>query len=378
MMRRPPAAFLLALLWPCLPCRTASAQVVADFFFEEGCSVCAATERETIAPAEAHFGEALRVERRDIGDMTNFLLLASYGERLGMDLSAPVSAVVGGDTALCGRDAIASGFRAAVAAHLAESPRQPASESDSVQPDATPEGLLARLTPAAVFVAGLVDGFNPCAFATLVFLASVISLGRRPRREAAVAGLAFCAASFLAYFALGLGLLSGLSLLRGSRALRLALDTATGLGALVLAFLSFRDAFRFARTGRASSVALKLPDTVKGRIRALVLARLRGPAITAAAFLCGLAVTLLESVCTGQLYLPALSLMSRAGSHRARLLLLLYDAAFVVPLAAVLLLSLGASPSRAARATARQTVAAKALMGAVLLAVAAAVLLRRA
>ena len=146
----------------------------------------------------------------------------------------------------------------------------------------------------------------------------------------------------------------------------------------MLSLLSFRDAFRFARTGRASSIALKLPDAVKGRIHALVLARLRGPAITAAAFLCGLAVTLLESVCTGQLYLPALSLMSRAGSHRARLLLLLYDAAFVVPLAAILLLSLGVSPSRAARATARQTVAAKALMGAVLLAVAAAVLLRHA
>ena len=377
-MKRLSAAFLLAALWPCLPCRTASAQVVADFFFEEGCSVCAATERETIAPAEAHFGEALRVERRDIGSMTNFLLLASYGERLGMDLSAPVSAVVGGDTALCGRDAIASGFRAAVAAHLAESPRQPAPESDSVQPDVTPDGLLARLTPVAVFVAGLVDGFNPCAFATLVFLASVISLGRRPRREAAVAGLAFCAASFLAYFALGLGLLSGLSLLRGSRTLRLALDAATFLGASMLSLLSFRDAFRFARTGRASSVALKLPDAVKGRIHALVLARLRGPAITAAAFLCGLAVTLLESVCTGQLYLPALSLMSRAGSHRARLLLLLYDAAFVVPLAAILLLSLGASPSRAARATMRDTVVAKVLMGAVLLAVAAAVLLRHA
>ncbi|MBQ6104190.1 MAG: hypothetical protein IJL06_11035, partial [Kiritimatiellae bacterium] len=114
------------------------------------------------------------------------------------------------------------------------------------------------------------------------------------------------------------------------------------------------------------------------RIRTLALSRLRGPAITAAAFLCGLAVTLLESVCTGQLYLPALSLMSRAGSHRARLLLLLYDSAFVLPLAAVLLLSLGATPPEAARATARQTVTAKALMGAVLLAVAAAVLLRRA
>ena len=159
---------LLAALWPCLPCLAAPAQVVADLFFE------------------------------DIGDMTNFLLLASYGERLGMDLSAPVSAVVGGDTALCGRDAIASGFRAAVAAHLAESPRQPAPESDSVQPDVTPDGLLERLTPVAVFVAGLVDGLNPCAFATLVFLASVISLGRRPKREAAVAGLAFCAASPLA------------------------------------------------------------------------------------------------------------------------------------------------------------------------------------
>jgi len=57
--------------------------------------------------------------------------------------------------------------------------------------------------------------------------------------------------------------------------------------------------------------------------------------------LAGGLVTVLESVCTGQVYLPTLVLMVREGGFNLRVLwlLLLYNALFVLPLVVTLLLT---------------------------------------
>ncbi|MEI6516687.1 MAG: hypothetical protein WCO77_11985, partial [bacterium] len=57
----------------------------------------------------------------------------------------------------------------------------------------------------------------------------------------------------------------------------------------------------------------------------------------------GVAVTVLESVCTGQVYVPALVMMLKSGAAplRCTLYLLLYNLIFVMPLAIVLALTCG-------------------------------------
>ena len=103
---------------------------------------------------------------------------------------------------------------------------------------------------------------------------------------------------------------------------------------LLFAFLSFRDAWRFRRSGRSGAVALQLPERIRNRIHAVMRSGLKFHYLLAGAFTVGVLVTVLESVCTGQVYLPTLVLMSREFGAGSRWFgyLLLYNLMFILPL----------------------------------------------
>jgi hypothetical protein len=224
---------------------------------------------------------------------------------------------------------------------------------------------------ALVGLAGLADGLNPCAFATIIFLTTVLTLGGRSGRSVMAGGFAFCLASFATYYAMGLGLLAGLGGLKNVAGLRATVEWIAVAALAILGLLNLRDATRYHRTRDPGTVLLQLPGSVKSRIRAFALSRWRGPAVIGTGLACGVVVTLLESVCTGQLYLPTLVLMSRAGSARARLLLLLYNAAFILPLLAVFALgAAGAGSRRLSNWSAQNVVPSKLLLGGVFIALA--------
>ncbi len=202
--------------------------------------------------------------------------------------------------------------------------------------------LDATWTAPALLLAGFVDGFNPCAFSIVIVLAGVLASGGRRRRARLAGGIAFCVATYLTYLAMGLGLLRAVRALEGFRLVHDVAMTLLGLSLFALAFLSVRDAFRYRRERTPAAIALQLPDGVKRAIRAVAERSWSGPAVGATGFACGFAVTLLDSLCTGQVYLPVLALVSRApGAWRSFGLLALYNLAFIAPLLAVFVLSAG-------------------------------------
>ena len=70
------------------------------------------------------------------------------------------------------------------------------------------------------------------------------------RRKLLLVGSIYCLACFLSYLALGFGLFRFLKLLSGFRYVQSGIEYFLILLLLVFAFLSFRDAWRFRRTGR--------------------------------------------------------------------------------------------------------------------------------
>ena len=96
----------------------------------------------------------------------------------------------------------------------------------------------------AVAGAGLLDGINPCAFATIVFFISYMSLVGRERKEMLVAGGAFAAAVFVTYLLLGMGLLKFLSFLNEFSVLAKCVYLLAAIGTFALAFLSLYDAYK--------------------------------------------------------------------------------------------------------------------------------------
>lgn len=197
-----------------------------------------------------------------------------------------------------------------------------------------------RFSLLGIATAGLLDGVNPCAFATLVFFVSyLVFLGRR-RRDITVMALSFIGAVFIAYFAIGLGAYNLLRYLSGFDVVGRVIFVSFGALALVLGGLSLRDFF-LARQGRTDQMLLQLPLGIKQRIHRDIKARTATGGIVLGSFAAGLIISLLEFGCTGQIYLPTITFMvSRAGRPLEPVIaLLIYNIMFVLPLIIIALVA---------------------------------------
>ncbi|MBN1954944.1 MAG: hypothetical protein JW900_07820 [Anaerolineae bacterium] len=210
----------------------------------------------------------------------------------------------------------------------------PASEMDELV------GLLPGLTAIAGF--GLLDGLNPCAFATLIFLIAYLAAGERKGRDILLVGGLFTLGVFLAYLAVGLGLHAILDNLLGEHLAVLGrwVSGLTALFCLVLAVYSFLD-FLKARRGQIEDMSLSLPGFLKKRIRAVIREGQKARAYFFAALVTGVVVSLLELACTGQVYIPIIiSLASIPGLRLfATGYLVIYNLFFVLPLVVVFVLT---------------------------------------
>jgi len=110
-----------------------------------------------------------------------------------------------------------------------------------------------------VIGAGLLDGINPCAFATMIFLISYLSVRKRQGRELLATGGAFTLGVFLAYLGVGLGFLKFLTSLAILDVVGKWIYALTLVLCLALAWGSLSD-FRKARAGRLEDMSLKLPS----------------------------------------------------------------------------------------------------------------------
>ena len=224
-----------------------------------------------------------------------------------------------------------------------------------------------RWTLPTVVLAGVVDGFNPCSFAIMISLAGILAIGGRKRKARILGGLSFCAGTFVTYMLMGLGLMQALKALEGLRIVHDVVMVVLALSLFVLSFLSFRDALKFKKVPVFSVVTLKLPEGVKVLIRKIALESWSGPAVALAGFGCAFLVTLLDALCTGQVYVPVLALISREpGAWRSFALLALYNLAFVFPLVAVFVLASKTTDAfQMAKWSSRNVIPAKVALGGV-------------
>ncbi|MCW1885690.1 HEAT repeat domain-containing protein [Luteolibacter flavescens] len=226
------------------------------------------------------------------------------------------------------------------------------------------------LTLPVVLLAGLIDGINPCAFATIIFFLSYLQIARRTPREMLMVGAAFITAVFLAYFLAGLVLHKVLAQVTEHIAgIKPWLDWIFGGLALVAALLSFRDAMK-ARAGKIDEMSLQLPGFLKDRIRGVIRTGARARRFVIGAFLAGLAISFLELACTGQVYAPIIYHIQQ-GRMDAVAWLLAYNLAFIVPLIVIFGLAFTGMTSNALIAfQTKHTFAVKIALGLVFVALA--------
>ncbi len=210
--------------------------------------------------------------------------------------------------------------------------------------DVAERSIVQRFRSLGVFTvvfAGLIDGLNPCAFATLIFFVSYLTLSGRKGKDVLSVGAAFTVGVFLAYMLVGVGFYRALDML-GDVLTTLGrwLYGLTAVFCLILAVVSFTDYLK-ARRGEIGDMALNLPHRLRKRINATIRRTRKSRAFVAAAFLTGIIVSFLELACTGQVYLPTIIFVMSVPElkTRAALFLLLYNLLFVAPLVVVFVLA---------------------------------------
>ncbi len=188
----------------------------------------------------------------------------------------------------------------------------------------------------AVAGAGLLDGINPCAFATIVFFISYMSLVGRERKEMLIAGGAFAAAVLTTYLLMGMGLLKFLSFLNEFSVIAKCVYLLAAIGTFTLAFFSLYDAVK-AKQGKVKEITLQLPKSLKLRIHKVIREQTRTSGVVIGAVVIGFAISALELVCTGQVYLPTITFVMGVEGMRANALsyLVLYNLMFITPLVVV-------------------------------------------
>jgi hypothetical protein len=209
--------------------------------------------------------------------------------------------------------------------------------------DVAQKSILDRFSSFGIFAiigAGLLDGVNPCAFATIIFFVSYLALLKRKGREIIIVGTTFTFAVFITYFLIGIGLFEFLKSLSFLKTFTKFIYGAMGIFTLILGVLSLMDYFK-CKSGKVKEITLQLPAFLKDKIHSTIKNQAGIKRYVLAAFVTGIIVSWLELSCTGQVYLPTIIYAAGISKFRfnAYMYLLLYNFLFIAPLIVIFILA---------------------------------------
>ena len=315
------------------------AVVTLSYYFSPGCRSCERFLSQEIPVLEQQLGIDLVVERTSIfdpGAYERYLeLLMLLGEQ-----ERAYPAIVAGDRVLQGDREIESELRELVVALAKEGAAGVGQGAQKPPAAGAPRGKrTVDLAVLPVIAAGLLDGINPCAFTTLIFLVSALAVAGKSRREVLVLGLFYTLSVFVTYYLIGWGFLSAIRYAHSFYLFARIIHWTLAAVLVVLAALSFYD-YLLIRKGKTGKIVLQLPAAFKRRIHVSIKSKTRSATLVGSALVLGFLVSVFELACTGQVYLPTIVYTVRSGrALRGYAYLLIYNLGFIAPLLAVFALS---------------------------------------
>lgn len=193
-----------------------------------------------------------------------------------------------------------------------------------------------------IIVAGLIDGINPCAISVLIFLISSLSLRIKNKVLIFVIGVSFILGSFLTYFMFGLGFLSFVKTPIFSKISEWFYPFIGSLSFL-LGILSIIDYYRI-KNNNIKKVTLQLPINLKKLQHMLIRSHIKPMnninLSIFLGFILGFLLSMIELICTGQVYIPTLTLIGNPWNNINSIIFLLsYNLMFISPLIVLVIFS---------------------------------------
>ena len=197
--------FLSSLIFFCLnfiPVYANKTDVIIDFFWAEGCPHCA-HEKIFLDELKIKYPD-LQINSYEISkNQTNINLLQQKGRQLSADVSGVPFTVIGSNyvSGFGTKDTTGKQIEDLIKQNLSQE------QIEKVQRDLVSIHLpfIGEINakqmslPILTLAIALVDGFNPCAMWTLLFLISLL-LGMKNRKRMWILGIAFIVSSAFVYF----------------------------------------------------------------------------------------------------------------------------------------------------------------------------------
>ncbi len=298
---------------------------VIRYYGEIGCNHCDLFEDKILPEIEEKSGVNVELQAFDILDPEYYEICKEKLAELDLEFTIfPVLFV--GNNAYLGNSALEAGLEDELIFYRKNGEFRPFNSYFSSNAGSV------NISIIPVFIAGLIDGVNPCAFATLVFFISFLSIQGRTKKEILITGFLFTFSVFFAYFMLGLGLLNTLRLVIDTSLMRFILKIIVSLVTGVFLVLTLRDYF-LAKAGRYDEINLQLSMAMKRRIHKVIRKNNGKVLLMGGVIITGFTVSVIELACTGQVYLPTIAYMIQTDSSTLGIRsLLIYNTGFVIPL----------------------------------------------
>ncbi len=342
-------------------------------FFSPSCQRCIEIKNNVLPQIQEEFRGRLEIEYRDISEIKNYELLLGLEKKYHVRLSNAWPVFYGAGNFLNGEGEVKGNLKKFISEALLRNASQ---QEQGSLPAVNIIEHFKTFKPLAIVSAGLIDGINPCAFTVIVFFISFLALQGYRRRKLLVIGLSFILAVFLTYLALGLGLFGFLYEIKGFWLAVEIFNFCVGALSIALGIFCLYDIFKFKKTKKSEDMILQLPGAVKNQIHRVVGLHYRTtgqkPAsarplfkLLLGALVTGFLVSILEAICTGQMYLPTIAFVLKTTPLKleAAGLLVLYNLMFIAPLGVIFLFALwGVTSEEFARFLKKNIILVKMLM----------------
>jgi len=172
--------------------------------------------------------------------------------------------------------------------------------------------------------------------------------------------LFFISAVFLTYLLIGLGMFTFFYSFKGFWFLRKVFNLIVGVLTLIFGIMAAYDLGKYLKTGKTEGMSLQLPRAIKNQIHKVIGDHYRKNKETkdipssasfgkliVTALVTGFLVSVLEAVCTGQVYLPTIAFVLKSAEVKIKAVayLVLYNLMFVLPLVIIFLCALAGTTS---------------------------------
>lgn len=182
-----------------------------------------------------------------------------------------------------------------------------------------------------MFIAGVIDGINPCALSMLIFFITFSTANASKKTNTFFMGIMFALGTFISYFLAGIGILKVIHLGKYINNFHKIIYFITAMVAFLLAYLSILDAFS-AKKYDIGNIRLQLPRKNKEFIHKAIKKFTNFKFKYFISLLLGFVVTISELLCTGQVYLTSMMTIHKLDAMLKSTYLLIFNLGFILPI----------------------------------------------